>query len=245
MGSITDLVCFASLNMPADDTATSGGAIDLDTRVVFSPLTADSIVEVLSSAAGDTTQQVTVRARRPDGTVVSQTVTLTGTTAVILNTLGQVSRILKVSMNADATGVVTVRRSVAGSTIGTIPIGERGFLAVHRESSASQSVQRDLYYKVFWRNTHGTDALNGALVSLLADPSNRATFALAASKGDSGSVANRVTAPALTFNDTAKAVPTNALAAGEHIGVWLKFTHPQGDTEYNSTVTLAIEGTYP
>ena len=32
MGSITDLVCFASLNMPADDTATSGGAIDLDTR---------------------------------------------------------------------------------------------------------------------------------------------------------------------------------------------------------------------
>ncbi len=246
MGSITDLVCYASANMPADDSATSGGAIDPDVRVAFTPLAADDDIEVVSSAAGDTTQSVTVRGRKLDGTVAEQTVTLNGTTAVILSTLGVVARVLKVSMSADAAGVVTVRRSVAGTTVGTIPVGERGFLAVHREFQASATAGTSRYYKVFWKNTHATDSLNSALVSQSADPAARVTHALATSKGDSGSVTNRTTAPAgLTFDDTAKVVPTGTLAPGETIGVWLKFTHPQGEGDLSTTYTLQIEGTFP
>ncbi len=244
MGIASDLVCYASLNMPVDDVSTSGGAINPDVRVVFTQIATDEAVEVLSSNAADTTQQITVRGRKPDNTVSEQTVTLNGTTVVPLTTLGTLDRVVRANMNADAAGVVTVRTAL-DIVIGTIPIGERGFFMIHREGQASASAQKDFYYKVFWKNTHGTDALNAAVVRLAADPANRATFALAASKGDSGSVANRLTAPALTFDDTDKAVPTGALAAGEQIGVWIKFSHPAGEPAQASTIDLTIGGTFP
>lgn len=236
-----DLVLYASLNMPADDSATSGGGVDVDQRLEFTQLAVDAALEILSSAAGDTTQQATVRVRNAAGVVVSQTVTLTGTTAVQLTSLGTVDRVLKVSLNADCAGVVTLRVSGAGATVGTIPIGERGFMCIHREGAASVGSTQDFYYKGFWRNT-GAATLLTPSVAEYADPAGRVTFALAASLNDTGSVANRKTAPALTFNDSQKSAPAS-LGPGDAIGVWFKFSHPAGESDMNSTYGTKIAGT--
>lgn len=242
MGVATDLALFCSLNMPEADTGTSGGAIDLDNRPVFSVMSANASLRVKSSAAGDTTQQITVEGRDADGDIVTDTKTLNGTNNVSLSSLGTVTEVLKATLNADAAGIVTLETDAA-VVIGTIPIGERGFMAVHRKALASAVAARDFYYKVFAKNIHATHTLNGAQVVLFSDPFDRATFALAAATNDSGSVANRLTSPGLTFNDTDKAVPGGDLTAAEAIGIWLKFSHPAGDNSYMSSITLRVKGT--
>lgn len=236
-----DLVAYASLNMPDDDVSTSGGAIDENTRVDFTQLAADDDIEAVSDNAGDTTQNVTVEARAPDGSVVSETKQLNGTTAVIFSVMGVVERILSVSMDADAAGTVTIRRSVAGATIRDIPPGERGFVRMFRKSS-SESGATERYEKFFWKNTHGTLALTSAQVVQNADPTGKITHALAATKDDSGSVANRKTSPGLTFDDTDKSVPTGSLGAGEAIGVWLNLSLLADDSPIRDTYTSELTG---
>lgn len=236
-----DMVLYASANMPSDDSATSGGAIDPDSRLVFvQPVSVPASIEVVSSAAGDTTQQLTVRGRNTLGAIVTQTVTLTGTTAVDLTTLGQVELVLKASLNSDCTGTVTVRTDGAVQTIGEIPPGERSFVAVHREGQASAAEVEDFYYKGFWKNT-GAGTLTTPVVSETDDPASRATFALAATVNDSASVANRKTAPALTFDNNPKNVPAS-LTPGDAIGVWFKFSHPVADGTQSTTVSSQISG---
>lgn len=237
-----DLVAFASLNMPDDDTTTSGGAIDLDTRVDFTQLAANDDVEVLSAAAGDTTQNVTLEGRATDGSVVSETVLLNGTTAVIFSTIGVIERVIRVTMDADAAGIVTVRRSVAGTTIRDIPIGERGFVRMFRKSS-SESGATTRYEKFFWKNTHATLSLTTALVKQSADPSTKITHDVALAVDDSVSVANRKTAPpSLVFDDTDKAVPGTDLAAGVAIGTWLLLSLIADDAPVKDTYTSELSG---
>ena len=236
-----DLIAFASLNMPADDTSTSGGGIDLDRRVVFTDLAANDDVEAVSSAAGDTTQTVTIVARKADGSSVTEAKLLTGTTAVIFAVNGIVERIQSVSMDLDAVGTVTIRRSVAGPTIGTIPPGERGFMRLFR-NAASEVGATERYEKFFWKNTHATLALLSALVKQNADPTAKITHALAAAKDDAVSVANRKTSPGLTFNDTDKAVPGTDLGAGVAIGVWLNLSLIANDSPIKNTYTSEISG---
>ena len=95
-----NLVFYASASMPQDDSTTSGGAIDVDTRIIFTDISADDTVEIVSSSASDTTQVVTVTGRRADGVIVSEAETLTGTSEV--TTTQSFERILKVSMDSDA-----------------------------------------------------------------------------------------------------------------------------------------------
>lgn len=245
MGAASDLKIYASANMPEDDSSTSGGAIDLTQRVEFTQLVVNDDLEAISSSASDTTQTITVEAQQDSGAVVSQVVTLTGTTAVILSTLGVVERVLDVDISANAVGTVTLRTSPAGTTVGTIgPAGPRGFECFHREATATSSTV-DRYYKVFAKNEHGSDSLNSAEVVSQLDPTGRITFALAASKGDSGSVANRLTSPGLTFTTATKSVPTGTLAAGETIGIWIKATLLANDSGYKSNWTLRVQGTFP
>jgi hypothetical protein len=88
-----DLVPYASANHPWDDTSTAGGAIDTDYRVIFDDLPTPDDLEVLSSDNGDDSQEVTVWARKANGQIVSETVTLDGTTPVAFSELGVVERL--------------------------------------------------------------------------------------------------------------------------------------------------------
>lgn len=238
----TDLLAFTSLNMPESDTTTSGGAIDIDNRPVFTQLAANDILEMLSSNAGDTTQNVTVTGRNAAGVIFSDTKTLNGTTVVDFT--GTFERVLKVSMSADAAGIVTIRRDGAGATVGTIPIAERGFRLLFYDSASSTSGQTKRYEKTFFKNTHGTLTLTNAKVQLFADPSSVIKQGVVAAKDDSTSVANRLTDPSVTYVDDGvdQTVPTGILAAGEAIGLWWEMTLATDNPPIRSTFSSRLSG---
>ena len=239
----TDLIVYNSLNRPEDDTTLTGGGIDVDHRPVFTPLAANDTLEMLSSAAGDTTQTVTITGRDAVGAIISDVQTLNGTTVVSFT--GTFERVLKVVMSADAVGIITIRRASAGPTVGTIPVGERGFNRMFYDS-ASEAASVERYEKVFGRNNNGTDTLTNAEIELTADPSSRIRIGLAATKGDTATIANRKAVPAgITFVDdnVAQAVPTDQLAAGEAIGVWIEQDLLADDSPFKSSFDLTIRGT--
>lgn len=237
----TDLVAYAAASMPSDDSSTSGGAIDTLRRIDFTQIAATDTIQVLSSAAGDTTQTVTLTGRKADGSIASDVLTLTGVTAV--TSANSYERLLKAELSATAVGIVTVRRTTGPSTLRTIPIGERGFMAIFRQLASDPSSQKDYYCKFFWKNTHTTLALTSAVVLENADPDARITHALAASLDDSGSVANRITSPGLTFNGSSKNVPNSQnLSALSAIGTWLNLTLPAADTAHRTTYTSELDG---
>lgn len=237
----SDLIAYSAASRPSDDTSTVGGAIDPDVRIEFTDLAANDDVEIISSNAGDT-MNATLIGRAADGTLKTETKALTGTTAVIFSTAGVLERVESVILASDPAGTVTVRRSVAGATIATIPAGERGFTRLFVNAFSDPSSSKDYYQKIFLKNNHATLALLSAVVSESADPTGLITFALAASVDDSATTANRLTAPSGTFNGTAKNVPGTDLAAGSAIGVWLKLSLAAGNAPIKSTYTVQLAG---
>jgi hypothetical protein len=239
-----DLVAYHAATQSDVDGVPVGGAIDPLRRPDFTQPAAPDTLEVVSSAAGDTTQTMTVVGRDSQGRVVSQTVTLNGTTAVPLGSLGTVQRVLSAELSATCTGTVTVRRSDHTTAVRAIPAGERGFSAIFRKDPASSVVEIDYYAKFFWKNTNGSNALLAAQVSDAANPSGLILFGLAASQNDAGTAANRQTAPAgVVFADTPTNVPGTDLAATAAIGVWLKLPLVAGQAAVNSSYTSSIAGT--
>jgi hypothetical protein len=243
----TDLVPYCSANMPETDSGASGGAIDLLRRFGFTQIAANDDVEVISTSASDT-QNCTIEGRNAGGSLVSETKALTGTTAAIFATLGVIERFLDAELASAAIGTITVRRSVAGATIGTIPIGERGFMMFLRKGASSGSTV-NYYLKVFWKNIHGSLSLLSATTKQNADAAARVTHLNAAAVNDSATSTNRVTAPGAadtqdpdTFDDADKAIPGTDLAAGAAIGVWLRVQLPGADGPWRTTYTPEIAG---
>jgi len=254
-----DLIAFASINVAGDppgpvaDTTTSGGAIDVEYRVVFTDIASADDIEMVS--AGADTATCTIVARDAGGTSVTQTENLNGTTAVIFNTLsgdGIVTQVQSFSMTSDASNVVTVRRSVGGTTIATIPAGERGFIRLFRNLSSDTSAVT-AYEKIFWKNTHATLSLLSAIIKENADPTALVTFALEDAVDDTTSVANRLTAPAagdlasggFTSSDQALTTidaATADLAAGVAIGVWIKLSLAADNAPIENTYTTELSG---
>ena len=230
-----NLVFYASANVPDIDTGTAGGAIDSNRRLEFTPLVATDNIEVVSSAAD--TRQITIDGRLADGTFVSEAITLAGTTPQ--TSVNVFERILRAEMSGAAISqVVTVRRATGDTLIRQIPANELGFMAIFRRNDAPGT----FYQKGFWLNNHGSLTMTSAQVKEQADPVGRITFALAGSINDTGTVANRLTSPGLTFDNSDKAVPGDQLAPGDRIGVWFKLTLPGGDPDHHSTYTTHLTG---
>lgn len=233
-----DLVAYHAAAQSAADGVPVGGAIDTLRRPDFTQLAGADTLEVVSSNAGDTTQTVTVIGRDAQGRIVSQTVTLNGTSAVVFNTLGTVERVLSCEMSATAAGAVTLRRSDHATAVRVIPAGERGFSAIFRQEASSATTPLNYYAKFFWKNTNGANAALGAIISDAANPTGLVTFGLAATVNDSGTATNRQTAPAgIVFADTAQAVPGTDLAFGAAIGVWLLLALTAANAPIRSSYT--------
>lgn len=238
-----DLQLFSPLNTPEDDVATGGGAIDPDGRPTLTQLAATDDLEVLSSQAADTTQGVTVEGRDAAGAIISDTKTLSGTTPVAFT--GTFERVHSVLMDADATGVVTVRRDTAGPDVYAIPIGERGADIMFKRA-ASESGATTRYDKCFWLNNHGTLTLNDAEVQLTADPASVIRQGVHTSKDDTATITNRVTAPGgVTFVDDAvqQNVPSTTLVAAETISVWIELQLTADNAPIKNTFTTELAGT--
>jgi len=236
-----DLIAYIAANNPTDDTTTGGGAIDTLGRPTFTQLTANSVIAVVSDGAD--TRVVTIEGRNAAGTVVTEALTLNGAVEVVGTTTFE--RILKVTMAvADVARTVTVRQGAGGATRATITPNER-FRHSHLQRSASQAGIVIRYDKLHWKNTHATLGLQSAQVRLSADPDARIRQGIHTSKGDTATIANRVTAPGgITFVDDNidQAVPSSPLAAGENIGVWYEQNLPANDPAHRTTYTSQLNG---
>lgn len=243
----TDVVLYCAQSHPQTDGGIVGGAINPLMRAVFTDLAADDDIEVLSSDAADTLMSITVRGRDAADALVIEAATLNGITAVILSTLGIIDRIESVELSGPAVGTITVRRSVAGTTIGTIPPGELGFRRIFAYSYPHHTVAKNYYEKVFIHNNHPTETLQNAVVAENADPTGDVTFAVAASIDDVATSVNRLTAPDVadtdpdTFDSTDKNVPGLNIDPGSAIGVWLKFALGAAEADAKNTYTLDLD----
>lgn len=243
----SDIVAYGSSSMPDDDTPTGiGGAKDTSKKVVFTDISANDTVEILSDNAGDTTQTVTVYGRNTAGEIVSEAETLSGTTPQ--TTTQQFERILKITMSATATGTVTVRKQSDDVTIATL---EAGITEVRRPfynaaAEASGGSQRDYYEKIFLQNDNGTLTLTQATIEEFADPSTNVDFALESTLdgSDTNGAGNRQThTGGYTFDSTTKNVANSQnLTAGSGQGVWLRLRLAAGEASDNTTFTLRVNG---
>lgn len=143
-----ELKLYGSAVMPDDDTVTAiGGAIDTAKRVEF--VDVQGQVQVLSSAGGDTTQQVTVTYRDSTGAKLTETKTLNGQTPVAFS--ATMERLLKAVKSASTAGDVAVEASVA-ERAGTAQAG--GQVTITLDAGASGTDQA--YLGMVIRLTAGT-----------------------------------------------------------------------------------------
>lgn len=237
-----DLVLYASQNMPTDDTSQSGGAIDTTMRMLSVRMTATSSIELVSDGAD--TRQATVTARRPDGTVASETLTLNGTTPVQTSeSYESLLRVILSSTSPDRT--VTVSQVSPSQVLHRIAPGERGATSVFVNAASDSAQETHRYEKVFWKNIHSSAALLEATVMLAADPAGTIQVGLEGVKDGSGSVPNRKTAPdGVDFVDdnVPLPVPGGQLNAGEAIGVWVRLDLRALHPPVRSRFTLRISG---
>lgn len=246
-----DIVIYGALNIAEADGATHGGAIDNTVRYVFDDATLantlNDTIEVLSSAAGDTTQTYTITGRNAAGGIITEgPTTLTGTTPI--NGVVTFERILKVVISASHTGTVTFRKASDNTTIVDV---ETGVLSVRRpfydvSADAGGGSARDFYEKVFVTNNNATNAYLNARIIETSDPENQITFALETGQINPTSISTRLNvAPAdvTTFDSLDKDVPDTNLHATSGIGVWLKLNLPAGDPATKTTYTIQSSGT--
>lgn len=102
-----DIFFYGAAVMPEDDADLNiGGAIDTSIKVTFSQHAVSEVLRVVSEAAGDTTQDVTLYGRNAAGEKVNEAVSLNGQTPAS----GALSfeRLLKAVKSASTTGVVGV-----------------------------------------------------------------------------------------------------------------------------------------
>jgi len=239
---------YGSAVMPEDEvTLNIGGAIDPATLISFTRLLANSTLEVLSDNIADTTMSITVTGRAADGTLLTDTVALNGTTAV--NITGTFKRLLKAVLSAPAAGTVTLRKSAAGGDAMIFPPGvttlRRPFINAAADVAAGSA--RVFYEKLFFKNTSGIDALIAAQVALGVNPGNKYKFALAVAVDGvvtNGAGNNRAVAPAaLVFDAAQKAVPGADLLPGTAIGVWVELTLAAGLAAGDEEFRLDLSGT--
>lgn len=243
----SDLVFYLSASMPEDDASTSGGAINTAARLLDQQLGSNDTVDVVSDGAD--TRDVTITGRDAGGAIVSETLTLNGATPVTGSQTFE--RILKIVLSAtDASRTVTVSDGDSGDgTLHTFNPDEDTARALFYDA-ASESSQTQRYEKVFARNTNGTDTLTNAEVQNTTDPEGVMDIALAATKDDAVSVANRETEPDAgdlvgewTAENTPISVPSGQLAAGEAIGIWFRMTLSADQAAGKSDVDPQVSGT--
>jgi hypothetical protein len=163
--------------------------------------------------------------------------------------MGIVERVQRALLDGDCAGTVTVKRSVAGLAIGTIPPGERGFRRMFINSSSDPVAPKDYYEKLFWANNHATLALLNAVVKEAADPTGKITFLLAAAVDDVATTVDRLTAPDVgdtldpdIFDNLDKAVPGTDLGPTHVIGVWAMLSLDAANAPIKSTWTSELDG---
>lgn len=257
-----DLVFYASLNMPENETSAYGGAIDATTRVTFADVTTPPKRLKIRTASDDVDMRgklVTLKTRKADG--VEETfasVALDGSdssTPVDIdgaNTKQSLQSAVYDAAQTPATpDVDIIVEDDSAVEVARIYAGEMGVTRLFRQAYSEASGAKNYHEKIFAKNNNGSDALLEAQIIESSDPAvSDVTFLLSDSKDDSDpTVANRLTAPNAiytqdpdTFDSTTKNVPTGSLAAGETIGVYVKMPLSTSQAPQETSYTLQLSG---
>jgi hypothetical protein len=252
----TDLLpkCCANPNLESDVTGPGGGAVALEAEfVIADPAGFATTVEVVSDASTDLTAQVQMRAVKASNGVIqySNVVTLNGLTPVSVTFPSGDNTILRVVSFFTGfltDGWVTLRISGGGAMLALLKsndtIPENNSLSF-RPFAASFSTVAGItrYDKMFWYNNHASLTAQTPTYRLIADPKARIRQGIHASKNDSATIVNRVTAPGgVTFvDDNVDQVGSDLLPA-ENQGVWIEFASTPSDPSapFQDTFTTQI-----
>ena len=247
----SDIVVYASADMPEDDTSSSGGAIDTATMVIFTDIASTDNVEIFGEG-GDESKTVVVTGRLASGSEDSETITLDASDATtVVDGTKQWERILKISSPNSPAGSITVQKDGDSGDIVVIPTGismvRRPFYGA--TANATGGADKELYEKVFIKNEHATLSLLDMQVDETSDPSTFLTFDLEDAVDDNNSLSDRLdsapTGMAGSFTSSAKLLTTagqDDLAAGEAIGVWLNLSLADGTAAAKTTYELTVTG---
>ena len=105
-----DLEIKGSAVMAEDEvTLKIGGAVDRAVKMIFGRLDANDTYQIVSEAAGDTTQDITVTGRDASGVEISEVISLNGTTVVSGSTT--FAKMLKAVKSATCSGIVALMRA--------------------------------------------------------------------------------------------------------------------------------------
>jgi len=249
--STTDIIVYGSAAMDEMDADTpQGGAINTAIKMTFTDLSSTGKLNTVSTQGADT-GIVTVRGRTAGGSIVTENITLSGTTTT--SGAQDFQRILSVVATGHV-GTITVSTQVGATGLVTLESGitqvRRPFMTVTGDASGGSA--RNYYEKVFVKNVSLTNDLLSASILEGSDGTEAGgadvTFDLEVAKNGSNTSTNRVTVPASsgllsgTFDDVTKAVPGGSLLFGDAIGVWLKLNIPAGTNPMNTTYTLNASG---
>ena len=243
----SDLVTYASANMPQSDTTTSGGAIDSGVRVTFTDPSSAVQLIIFSSSASDTSQTLALKGRNAAGAIIVENVSLDGTTNdTSANTF---ERILTAYLSTVGVGNVTVSGNGVNK-IAEIPIGETGFLRPFYDATTSVSSSKTLYEKIFVKNNNISSTLDSATLIPVAVSglASKITYGIENGKGSPQSVTNRTTVPTGvdSFGSGASGVYPNGtgnLTALDYQGVWLKLSLDASESSTNSFYAIQVSGT--
>ncbi len=237
----SELIFFWSANAPIDDSGTSGGAIDTASRPDFTQFTANAQPAVVSDGAD--TRNVTIKGRKADGTIFTETNALNGTTEVVFSNTAE--RILSVTLaSSSGTRTVSVKQGSGGTVRATLGVNITKMQMLFYDSASGTGILIR-YEKLFGKNTNGSLALLNAQFKLTADPASRIRIGTTASVNDSTSVSNRLSVPGgVTFVDdnVAQNIPGTDLNFGAACGVWIEQNLPANDPANRNTFTLQLAG---
>ncbi len=237
-----DLILYSPASVPTDDVGTAGGAIDTASRPDLTQWSANAVAAVVSDGAD--TRTVTVTGRLATGVLDTEVLVLNGTTEVVGAKTWE--RVLSLVASAtSATRTVSVRQGSGGAVRATITINETKRHLMFQSSASDPSVQRVRHEALWWKNTHTTLALTTATTELTTDAAGIFRQAVAAAKGDTTSVANRLAVPGgVTFVDDGvdQTIPTGFLNPAETIKVWIEQTLAAAAAPGKGTFTTSLTG---
>jgi hypothetical protein len=148
----SDIKIYGSVNMQETDTGSQGGKMKDTTKIVFDDLSTNDALQIVSSAAGDTSKYVTVYGRNAGGSIITASGQLNGTTPVAL--AGTFERLLKSIKDASTTGDVAVEGDSESAVADTAQSGTTTTITLHAGASATDN----LYRHQVIRLTGGTGA---------------------------------------------------------------------------------------
>ncbi|MHA2083027.1 MAG: hypothetical protein ACXABD_04675 [Candidatus Thorarchaeota archaeon] len=238
----SDIVFYSSQNMPQNDLSTVGGDINSGIRVVFEDISVTGLISAGSSDPSDS-GNLTVTGRNSAGIILSENISLSGTTLV------SGSQVFERILSCKTDYVVSGNVSVSGTElVGIIYSNESGFERVFYDASANAlgGADKTLYEKVFLKNNNQSTALNNVeLTEVVTGLYSIVQFGLENVKQSTETTINRTNPPTgvSVFGSGSSGLPQDGfLNPLDYQGIWLQLYLEDGASSNNSFYRLQVQG---